>query len=88
MTSNHIIVRCEHGLHARVAASVVKIVREHESEVFIRCGDCPKASACSILALITLGAQEGSRVEIMAEGPDEAAVMEALEGVFEGGGGV
>jgi len=88
MTSSHMIVRCEHGLHARVAADVVKVVQDHESVVHIRCGNCPKASACSILALITLGATEGSCVEIIAEGPDEAAVMKALEGVFEGGGGV
>ncbi len=88
MTSSHMVVRCEHGLHARVAAQVVNVVRDHESEVFVRCGNCPKASACSILALITLGASEGTHIEIIAEGPDEAAVIKALEGVFEGGGGV
>jgi phosphotransferase system HPr (HPr) family protein len=88
MTSSHIIVRCEHGLHARVAAQVVNVVLDHESVVHIRCGNCPKASACSILELITLGAREGARIEILAEGPDESAVLAALEGVFEGGGGV
>ncbi len=88
MTSSHIVVRCEHGLHARVAAQVVNVVRDHQSEVHIRCGQCPKARACSILELIMLGAGEGSGIEIIAEGPDEHAVLAALEGIFEGGGGV
>jgi phosphotransferase system HPr (HPr) family protein len=88
MKSSQVIVHCEHGIHARVAARVVKVVRDHDSEVHIRCGKCPKARGCSILELITLGASEGSSIEVIAEGPDEDLVMTALEEVFEGGSGV
>jgi phosphotransferase system HPr-like phosphotransfer protein len=35
-----------------------------------------------------MGAAKGDHVEIIAEGPDESAVLTALEGLFEGGGGV
>ena len=88
MKIRKVVVCCEHGLHARVAARIVKVVSNHDSEVHIRCGKCPRARACSILELITLGASEGTRIEVTAEGPDEDEVVEALEGVFEGGGGV
>ena len=88
MRNSHIIVRCEHGLHARVAARIVKVVRAHDSEVHIRCGKCPRARACSILELITLGASVGTPIEVSADGPDEDEVVEALAEVFEAGGGV
>ena len=88
MKSRRVIVRCEHGLHARVAAKVVKLARDHESSVRILCDGCPCANACSILDLMRLGAGVGTRLEVVAEGPDEDAVVEALTGVFREGGGI
>ena len=82
------MVKCEHGVHARVAARIVRIVQDRESEVCIRCDGCSEANACSILQLLTLAAEQGTKLEILAHGSDEDAVVEALVEVFEGGCGI
>jgi phosphotransferase system HPr (HPr) family protein len=82
------VVRCEHGLHARVAAQVVRAARDFDATVTLRCRDCPEANACSILQLLMLGAEQGADVEIEADGADEDAALRAVAGVFEQGGGI
>ena len=88
MKTRTVIVRCEHGLHARVAAKVVKLAKSHEATVHIHCDGCPRVNACSILELMLLGAGVGTRLHMLAEGPDEDAVIDALTGVFLEGGGI
>ena len=88
MKSQTVIVRCEHGLHARVAARVARLAQNHESTVHIRCDGCPRANACSILELMRLGAGVGTHLQLVAEGPDEDAVVNALTGVFRDGDGI
>ena len=88
MKTKTVVVRCEHGLHGRVAAQVVKLAQNHESTVHIHCAGCPRANACSILELLRLGAGVGTRLQVVAQGPDEDAVVEAVSGVFREGGGI
>ena len=88
MKSQSVVVRCENGLHCRVAAKIVGLAQNHEATVHIRCEGCPRANACSILELLRLGAGVGTRLQLMAEGPDEDAVLEALTGVFREGDGI
>lgn len=88
MKTRTVVVRCEHGLHARVAASVVKLAHSYESSVQIRCQGCPHANACSIMELLMLGAGIGTRLQVVAEGPDEAVVIDAIADVFEQGDGI
>jgi len=86
--SRTVTVQCEHGLHARVAAEVVKAARDREARVTVRCRDCKQADACSILQLLTLGAEQGAEVEIVADGEEEDAALRAVAEVFENGGGI
>jgi len=86
--SRTVTVQCEYGLHARVAAQVVKAARDREARVTVRCRDCKQADACSILELLTLGAGQGTEVEIRAEGADENAALRAVAEVFEQGSGI
>jgi phosphotransferase system HPr (HPr) family protein len=90
MKSQNVILRCEHGLHLRVATEVAKIARQSGTAVHIQCAGCPKADACSVLQLLTLGAAAGTPLEIVAEGTaeKECAVIHALADVFENGGGI
>jgi len=81
-------IQCEGGLHLRVAAQVVKQVNEHHSSVHIRCKGCPHANACSIFELLKLGAAKGTTLEMVAEGPDEEATLQALTEVFDEGSGI
>lgn len=91
MKTQNVILQCAHGLHLRVASQVSKIAQQSGASVHIQCAGCPRADACSILQLLTLGATAGTPLEIVAEGTDasnEAAVLAALAGVFENGGGI
>ena len=84
----NVTVLCEEGLHLRVASKVAKIAQRAGGSVHIRCEDCPKANACSILELLTLGAAAGTPLEIVADGPNEEAVLSDIADVFEGGSGI
>jgi len=88
MKKQSVTVRCENGLHMRVAAGVVNLVSKHAAAVHLACGDCKKANACSILELITLGVEKGAKIEITAEGRDEEIVTEQLSQMFEQGDGI
>jgi phosphotransferase system HPr (HPr) family protein len=74
----------------RVASEISKIAQQSGAAVHIQCDGCPRADACSVLQLLMLGATPGTPLEIVVEGPDEneTAVLHALAGVFENGGGI
>lgn len=88
MKTRQVTIQCEGGLHLRVAARIVKEMGQHRSAVHVRCAGCPRANACSIFELLKLGASQGTPLEIVAEGPDEARALQALCDVFAAGEGV
>ena len=90
MKTQSVTIQCEHGLHLRVASQVSKIAQQSGASVHIQCAGCTKADACSVLQLLTLGATEGTALEIVAEGSDanETAVLQVLANLFEHGGGI
>lgn len=65
------------GLHARAAARFVHTASEFASRVRVsRAGR--EMDGKSIMGLLLLAAAQGSIVTITADGPDEAAALEAL----------
>ena len=88
MTTRDIIVRCEHGLHLRVASLIARLVRGQRAKVFLVKDDGHKANAGSVFDLVTLEAVPGTHLAITADGPDEAGVLEAVAGLFEHGDGI
>lgn len=67
----------EDGLHMRVASRIVQLVRGFESAIEIRLNGMI-ADAKSLLDLLTLAADRGSRLHVVATGPDAALAMEKL----------
>ena len=88
MKSQSVTVRCPEGLHLRVASEIAKIAMRAEGSVHVHCEGCPRANACSVLELLTLGATLGTPLEIVVDSPDEDSVLQALTDVFEAGGGI
>jgi phosphocarrier protein HPr len=88
MKKRQLIVRPEGGVHLRVAAEIVKQVQRHHSSVHIHSEGSPQANASSIFELLTLGAVQGTPIEVSVEGPDEDAALQALTEVFDGGAGI
>jgi phosphocarrier protein len=73
----------ELGLHARAAARLVQVAGAHESSVRVA-KDGREVDGKSIMGLLLLCGQRGSFLEIVAEGPDEAEVIEALGDLIRG----
>ena len=70
------------GIHARVAAGIVKVASGFESEILItRCETTVNGK--SILDLMTLICPYGSKVSISARGPDAAEAINALAALFQ-----
>jgi phosphocarrier protein HPr len=73
------------GLHARAAAKFVKIVATYNARVQVikLAGngeeDSPAVHGGSILGLMMLGADAGSRLHVVAEGKQADAVITALK---------
>ena len=76
------IVANKLGIHARVAAQIVKVASQFESEILI--SKCEVAvNGKSILDLMTLVCPHGSRIHISAKGHDAAEGLSALASLFQ-----
>ncbi len=65
------------GLHARATAKFVQCAEGFDAVVTVsRCGET--VGGQSIMGILTLGAGRGTTIVVTAEGPDAAAVMQAL----------
>lgn len=65
------------GLHARPAAQFVKLASTFASEIEVS-KDGLSINGKSIMGVMMLAAECGSRIVIKAEGPDEADALTAL----------
>ena len=88
MTTRDIVVRCEHGLHLRVASLIARLVHGQRAAVFLVKSDGRKVNARSMIELVTLEAVPGTHLAITADGPDEAGVVGALTDLIEHGAGI
>ena len=70
------------GLHARPAALFVQKANQFQSAIKIICNG-KKINAKSIIGVLSLGAGQGSRVTIQAEGEDAEAAAAELVRVIE-----
>lgn len=86
MTSRAVVVNNQLGLHARAAAKFVHMATRYESQ--IRVGrESRVMDGKSIMGILLLAAARGTTITISAEGPDEAAAVEALCGLVASGFG-
>jgi len=76
------IITIDHpaGLHARPAAQFVKTAARFPCKISVRKlnSEKPPANAKSPLSVLTLGVNQGDTVEIIAEGEEAQAALEAL----------
>lgn len=73
-----LVVNSSQGLHARPAALFVQIVSKYNSTVSIESGG-EKVNGRSIMGLLTLGLQRGSKVVLDINGDDAEKVCPELE---------
>jgi len=69
-------------LHARPAALIVKTASKFQSDIHIS-KDGMQVNAKSILGVMTLAAEFGSEIEVIANGVDETDAISAMEEIIE-----
>ncbi len=66
------------GLHARAAAKLVTLASGFEADVRLRRED-REVDAKSIMGVMMLAAGRGTRLEVIATGPDAEVALERLQ---------
>ncbi len=66
------------GLHARAAAKFVTLAAQYQSNIQL-VGNGRKVNGKSIMGVMMLAAGQGTSLDLVADGSDENAAMDALE---------
>jgi len=74
------------GLHARPSAKITQLASKFQSEIWMSKG-ARRINAKSIMGVMMLAAAKGSTLVIEADGPDDAAAVEALAALIASGFG-
>lgn len=72
------------GLHARPAASFVKLASQFDSKIRINDGN-KDVDGKSIMGMMMLAASQGTQIVINADGSDEASAIDALTSLVNKG---
>ncbi len=80
--SRKLKIKNELGIHARPAALIVKTSNKFSSEIVFE-KDGNTASGKSIIGLLTIEGNPGSKVLVTATGEDALDAVKALEELFE-----
>ena len=80
MTTQSVTIVNSLGMHARAAARFVHAASEFAARVRVARGG-REVDGKSILGLLLLSAGKGTKIDISAEGPDEAEAIDALAGL-------
>ena len=70
------------GLHARAAAKIVELERQHSSKLLLRKED-QEVDGSSILSILTLSCPKGTEIEARIEGEDSEIFMAKLGELFD-----
>lgn len=76
------IIRNGQGIHCRPSAKIVTEASRHACRIRVL-ADAGEADLHSLLALVSLGLQEGTLIRIQVTGGDEEAVCAKMVELFE-----
>ena len=77
MFSKEVTIQNSVGLHARPATFFIQKANEFKSSIWVEKDD-RRVNAKSLLGVLSLGIQKGTRIMICADGPDEELAVDAL----------
>jgi len=82
MVTREVTIINKLGLHARPAAQLVKTASRFSAEIYFKKGNL-EVNGKSIMGVMMLAAEKGSKITITADGDDEVQALEALIEVFQ-----
>lgn len=83
MIKETITILNENGLHALPASRFVKLADKFDSDVEV-IKDGIKVSGKSIMGILTLACEKGSKIVLSCNGKDEKEAFNALRKILEG----
>ena len=84
MIEQEVTIKNRAGMHTRPAATLVKLAAKYRSE-FIIIKDGMDINGKSIIGVMTLAAEQGSKLTLQFEGPDEQDAAAAVIDLFNRG---
>jgi phosphocarrier protein len=84
MIEREVVIKNRTGLHTRPAATLVKIAAKFKSDFFIH-KDGMEINGKSIIGVMTLAAEQGSKLVLRFTGEDEEEAANAVTSFFERG---
>ena len=84
--TRQVIIVNELGLHARSAAKIAKLAGQSKAAVWIQKGSA-RADASSILEILALECEKGSKIKIGIENMADSDILEAITKLVEAGFG-
>ena len=78
MYSQEAVVNNQVGLHARPATFFIQKANEFKSSIWVEKEDDRRVNAKSLLGVLSLGIVKGTTINLIADGPDEEAAINAL----------
>jgi len=84
MIQREVSIRNRAGLHTRPAASLVKLAAKFKAEFFIE-KDGMEINGKSIIGVMTLAAEQGSKLVVRFSGEDEQEACNAIVDLFSRG---
>jgi phosphotransferase system HPr (HPr) family protein len=84
--SREVTIVNELGLHARSAAKIAELANRSKASIWIAKGD-QKADASSIVDILTLACEKGTKISIQIENESDFNILEAIAQSVESGFG-
>ncbi len=79
--SDRLIIKNKRGLHARASAKFVQLVDRYDATVTVS-KDGQTVCGNSIMGLMMLAAAPGCAIDVVAEGEEAQAVLDALDALI------
>ena len=84
MSSKVVTIRNSIGLHARPATFFIQKANAFKASIWVEKGE-RRMNAKSLLGILSMGIVKGTTVTLLADGPDEAEALEALDDLISNG---
>jgi phosphocarrier protein len=81
-----VLIKNELGLHARSAGQIAEIARNSKGNVWLK-KDEEKADASSIMDILTLVCEKGTKIRIIIEDSSDTDILNALVELVDNGFG-
>ena len=82
--SRDVVIVNELGLHARSAAKIAELAQNSKAAIWVK-KDAERADASSIVDILTLACEKGSKITLMIEDKADRRILEDIADLVERG---